>query len=181
LIWAAILLFFILGGSAFVRRGTSRKAASPCAPAKQPGPGLCLNEEIQKRCALSKARTTQRLAPGLPRLDIPGAELSESLSAFLELFSRRNKGASYLVATGKGPLSVELVLADNGPDLTDQERSAFFASGSEVLRAREGLDARLHGAFAFLEGLGGRIEVESRVEGGMCLRCRLPRSLEVRA
>ena len=139
--------------------------------------GVAIDAVLTQLCRSASARISLNIPAGMPRLALPLDPLTKALEAILELYCRRNGNAPFLVAMGKGPVSLEIVFADAASDLRDEERKGFLDWTNPELIARQGVDQRLKEAYDFLLFLGGKMDVEARLEGGLCLRCRLPLSL----
>jgi hypothetical protein len=150
----------------------SRRAARPIPSSVEAGPGL--SRMIQDLCKESPQMISLHLPQSLPESSIEPEGVKAAVAALLEFFARR-KAKGILVAAGCGALSVEIVLADAGPDITDADRERFLDWSVPTLPARMELDARLRNACEFLASKGGSLSLEARLEGGVSIRMRLPR------
>ena len=143
--------------------------------------GVAFDAVLTNLCSATSARISLNIPVGMPRLTLPLDPFTKALEAILELYCRRNGNAPFLVAMGKGPVSLEVVFADAAADLRDDERKIFLDWSQTEVAARQGVDLRLKGSYDFFLAMGGKMDVEARLEGGLCLRCRLPLSLGKKA
>jgi hypothetical protein len=169
-----VLLLVVVGALATWLVLRQPKAATfPASPSPVRGDEARIEEILQEYCRNSPQMISLHLPTSMPALAIDGKQVAESLGTFLEFFARR-RARGILVAAGCGALSLEIVIADAGPDVPDVERLAFFHWEQMPLPSRMDLDDRLKSAHEFLIACGGTLSLESRLEGGVCLRCRIP-------
>lgn len=111
----------------------------------------------------------------LPPLECDPQRLESALDSLLRLpIARAGLRGTVLVATGRGPVSIEIVFEDNGPDIDDAILKLLFDPSSTRLRDRHGLDKELLGAADSIMRMQGHLSVEPRIDGGIRLRVRLP-------
>lgn len=111
----------------------------------------------------------------LPTLECDPQQLESALDSLLRLpIARAGLRGTVLVATGRGPVSIEIVLEDNGPDLDDASLRQLFDPSAPKLRDRHGYDKELLSAADCIMRMQGHLSVEPRIDGGIRLRIRLP-------
>lgn len=111
----------------------------------------------------------------IPALDADPSSLEAALLSLLRLpIARAGLRGVVLVATGRGPVSLEVVLEDNGPDLEDAILKQLFDPSFAKLRDRQGLDKELLEAADVVMRNQGHLSPEPRIDGGLRLRIRLP-------
>lgn len=119
-------------------------------------------------------RVISRLST-IPAIDVDPAALESALLSLLRLpIARAGLRGVVLVATGRGPVSLEVVLEDNGPDLDDTILKQLFDPSIGKLRERQGLDKELLEAADVVMRHQGHLSPEPRIDGGLRLRIRLP-------
>lgn len=119
-------------------------------------------------------RVVSRLG-ALPSIDGDLPALEGALVALLQLpIARAGLRGTVLIATGRGPVSMELVIEDNGPDLDDSSLRQLFDPQAAKLRERQGLDKSLLAAADIVMRHNGHLSAEPRIDGGLRLRLRLP-------
>lgn len=112
---------------------------------------------------------------GVPSVDGNATDLEQALNSLLQLpVARAGLRGTVLVATGRGPVSMEVVLEDNGPDLEDTALRTLFDPSSAKLRERQGADKDLLTAADIIMRHHGHLAAEPRIDGGLRLRIRLP-------
>lgn len=169
-----VFLLLVAGGVAtwLVLRHSARAPKASSAPVA--GDAVQVADLLRELCKDSPQAISLHLPSPLPLLPLPRQPVEHALATFLEFFARR-RARGILVAAGCGVTSIEVVIADAGSDIGDGERTAFLDWSSSPLPARMELDDALRSAHAFLHSIGGSISIEARLEGGVCLRCRIPR------
>jgi len=170
-----VFLLLVAGGLAtwLVLRHSAQVPMAGGMPASG-AEGVQIADLLRDLCKDSPQAISLHLPSPLPPLPLPRQSVEQALSAFLEFFARR-RARGILVAAGCGALSIEVVIADAGSDIADGERAAFLDWGAPTLPSRMGMDEALRTAHVFLHSVGGSISIEARLEGGVCLRCRIPR------
>jgi len=120
-------------------------------------------------------RLISRMNTAIPPVEADAAQLELALGSLLKLpLARAGLRGTVLVATGRGPVNMEVVLEDNGPDLEDGAIRILFDSGTPKHRERQGMDKELADAADILARLHGHLAAEPRIDGGLRLRIRLP-------
>lgn len=119
-------------------------------------------------------RLVSRLNTAIPAVDADAQQLERAFRSLLKLpLLRAGLRGTVLVATGRGPVNMEVVLEDNGPDIEDASVRTLFDAGVKN-RERQGLDKELAEAADILGRLHGHLAAEPRIDGGLRLRIRLP-------
>ena len=178
LLLSIVVLALAAGTTAYwLGRSSPSKVQIPVSGAD----GVAVDAVLTNLCSATSARISLNIPAGMPRLALPLEPFTKALEAILELYCRRNGNAPFLVAMGKGPVSLEVVFADAAADLRDDERKVFLDWSQTEVAARQGVDQRLKESHDFFQAMGGKMDVEARLEGGLCLRCRLPLSLGKKA
>jgi len=120
-------------------------------------------------------RIVSRMNTTIPPLAGNSAELERAFGHLVRLpLARAGLRGMVLVATGRGPVNMEVVLEDNGPDLDDAALRTLFDPNVPRSRERQGLDRELAEAADLLSRLRGHLSAEARIDGGLRLRIRLP-------
>lgn len=190
--WASggiVMLGLVTGFVALFRR--------PAPPPKPGARGVLIRSTIARpstpigtpvditpmlRQIISQAEKSMERGPRLvsrlnaiPAVDGNQAELERALGALLQLpVARAGLRGTVLVATGRGPVSMEVVLEDNGPDLDDATLRSLFDPATQKLRERQGADTELLAAADIVMRHHGHLAAEPRIDGGLRLRIRLP-------
>jgi len=169
-----VFLLLVAGGVAtwLVLRHSAQASRGAALPVS--GDEVQIAEVLRELCKESPQAISLHLPSPLPPLPLSRQSVEQVLSTFLEFFARR-RARGILVAAGCGVTSIEVVIADAGSDIVDGERAAFLDWNASALPARMGMDDALRSAHSFLDAIGGSISIEARLEGGVCLRCRIPR------
>lgn len=120
-------------------------------------------------------RVISRMNTTIPPLVGNSADLEKAFSHLVRLpLARAGLRGMVLVATGRGPVNMEVVLEDNGPDLEDAALRTLFDPNTPRSRDRQGLDRELAEAADILARFRGHLSAEARIDGGLRLRIRLP-------
>lgn len=147
------------------------------SPGEQTDIQTCLRKIIaDAEVNLSRGpRLISRMNTAIPPVEADAGQLELALGALLKLpLARAGLRGTVLVATGRGPVNMEVVLEDNGPDLEDGAIRILFDSGTPKHRERQGMDKELADAADILARLHGHLAAEPRIDGGLRLRIRLP-------
>lgn len=166
------------GPEAKQARGLSVRTAKPRPPsAPQP---TDIQETLRTVIADAEKeaprgpRLVSRMNTAIPAVDADAQQLELAFRSLLKLpLLRAGLRGTVLVATGRGPVNMEVVLEDNGPDIEDSSVRTLFDSGVKN-RERQGLDKELAQAVDILGRLHGHLAAEPRIDGGLRLRIRLP-------
>lgn len=158
-------------------RGLSVRIAKPRSVSSQP---TDIQEALRSVIADAEKETSRgprlisRMNTAIPAVDADAQQLQLAFRSLLKLpLLRAGLRGTVLVATGRGPVNMEVVLEDNGPDIEDASiRTLFDASVKN--RERQGLDKELAEAADILGRLHGHLAAEPRIDGGLRLRIRLP-------
>lgn len=158
-------------------RGLSVRGAKPRQASSQP---TDIQESLKAVIADAEKGTSRgprlisRMNTAIPAVEADAQQLELAFRSLLKLpLLRAGLRGTVLVATGRGPVNMEVVLEDNGPDIEDASvRSLFDASVKN--RERQGLDKELAEAADILGRLHGHLAAEPRIDGGLRLRIRLP-------
>lgn len=111
----------------------------------------------------------------VPPVEGDAADLERALTSLLRIpVARAGLRGTVLVATGRGPVSMEVVIEDNGPDVDDATLRLLFDHSSPKLRERQGCDKEFLEAADIIVRHHGHIAAEPRIDGGLRLRIRLP-------
>jgi hypothetical protein len=116
-----------------------------------------------------------RIPPGIGSLALDPTHIEAPLVEFLRLCMRRAKAKGLvLIALGQGPVNLEIVLEDSGPE-PQPETVRLLLDWKEPIRPeRLGLDKELYQAHTLVQRAAGSATVECRIDGGLRLRLRLP-------
>lgn len=164
-------------GDAKQARGLSVRIAKPRPVSHQP---TDIQEALKSVIADAEKESSRgprlisRMNTAIPAVDADAQQLQLAFRSLLRLpLLRAGLRGTVLVATGRGPVNMEVVLEDNGPDIEDASiRTLFDASVKN--RERQGLDKELAEAADILGRLHGHLAAEPRIDGGLRLRIRLP-------
>lgn len=158
-------------------RGLSVRAAKPRTTTSQP---TDIQESLRAVIADAEKETSRgprlisRMNTAIPAVDADAQQLQLAFRSLLKLpLARAGLRGTVLVATGRGPVNMEVVLEDNGPDIEDSSIRSLFDAGVKN-RERQGLDKELAEAADILGRLHGHLAAEPRIDGGLRLRIRLP-------
>ncbi len=120
-------------------------------------------------------RIVSRMNTSIPPLAGNPGDLEKAFGNLVRLpLARAGLRGMVLVATGRGPVNMEVVLEDNGPDLEDIALRTLFDPNTARSRERQGLDRELAEAADILTRFRGHLSAEARIDGGLRLRIRLP-------
>ena len=158
-------------------RGLSVRTAKPRVASNQP---TDIQESLRaviadaEKEAARGPRLISRMNTAIPAVDADAHQLEQAFRSLLKLpLLRAGLRGTVLVATGRGPVNMEVVLEDNGPDIEDASIRTLFDAGVKN-RERQGLDKELAEAADILGRLHGHLAAEPRIDGGLRLRIRLP-------
>jgi hypothetical protein len=158
-------------------RGLSVRIAKPKTATNQP---TDIQESLRSVIAEAEKeaargpRLISRMNTAIPAVDADPQQLQAAFRSLLKLpLLRAGLRGTVLVATGRGPVNMEVVLEDNGPDIEDASVRTLFDAGVKN-RERQGLDKELAEAADILGRLHGHLAAEPRIDGGLRLRIRLP-------
>ncbi|MCB9496447.1 MAG: hypothetical protein H6686_06120 [Fibrobacteria bacterium] len=120
-------------------------------------------------------RVVCRFSSSIPPIDIEEKEIESTFRQLVRLpMSRAGLRGTVLVATGRGPVNMEVVIEDNGPDLDEELIRTLFDPAMIKNKERQGMDKELSLAGAALAKAKGHLSSEARIDGGLRLRIRLP-------
>ncbi|MFI3245256.1 MAG: two-component system sensor histidine kinase EnvZ [Ferrimonas sp.] len=135
-----------------------------------------LNEIAQQEAV--RGVTINLVLADLPKLPLPPVALKRVLGNLVENGLRYGHGW-LLLSSGCDEQGIWLMVEDDGPGIAPEQIAPLFEPFQQGDQARGGAGSGLGLAIVrrILDGLGGRIELANRAEGGLQARVWLPRAM----